>query len=636
MITTEKTPSRLPRRAARVTVAFVSTLALLLGALGVQTAFAVDPPAAPTLTVNNLAIRATWPHVADAEAYTVRYSTVSDFSSSTTTVTVKPATASATTVSTIANYLKASTTYYFQVAVADVDGNRLSNYGTRVSAKTTAYALATPTGLAADNVTGTTIEVSWANVLNASAYLVRVNESGSSTYTWTPATGLYTTVKGLKKNTEYVLQVYCAQGADNGWPAIPQSGASSSITVKTSSYDLAAPENLRITDQKSASFTLTWDPPADMRATWKYQVQRALNTTMTQSATWSSPVSEPELTWTGLTKNTAYYVRVRVVDETGAQRSDRSGYLLAKTLIPRGTIEGKVTGAPGNDLVATAYDSSGEMAKQVPVDSKGEYAIKVRPGSYKVRITYVGQGDIALAWASSSNPAGGRIKSEGTTVTVPLEAGVAAPAVALSDGASFGGRILDTSDKPINAVDVALLSGWTSELELIDMTTTNSNGTYELTGIRDGKYWVRMKYSGLGFVVRSIEVVVEQGKVVSTRVSSVSTPTLGSVANPIPSVDATLLLADWYRTYTPWISGTKRVGYTVKYGASAWMAWPYPITRGRMTYQWKRNGAAISGATGYSYKLTSADKGKYLTLTVTGNMYGYKVQSLTSKRYYVS
>ena len=47
-------------------------------------------------------------------------------------------------------------------------------------------------------------------------------------------------------------------------------------------------------------------------------------------------------------------------------------------------------------------------------------------------------------------------------------------------------------------------------------------------------------------------------------------------------------------------------------------------------YQWLRNGVAISGATGSTYKLTATDKGKRITVRVTGTKTGYTTLVKTS------
>lgn len=75
----------------------------------------------------------------------------------------------------------------------------------------------------------------------------------------------------------------------------------------------------------------------------------------------------------------------------------------------------------------------------------------------------------------------------------------------------------------------------------------------------------------------------------------------------------------------PTITGTTKVGSTLTAKAGTWA--PAPVT---LSHQWLRNGVAISGATASTYKLTSADKGKRITVRVTGTKAGYTTLSQTS------
>lgn len=77
------------------------------------------------------------------------------------------------------------------------------------------------------------------------------------------------------------------------------------------------------------------------------------------------------------------------------------------------------------------------------------------------------------------------------------------------------------------------------------------------------------------------------------------------------------------------ITGTPAVGQTLKVGTAKGFT-------GKVTgkkFQWFRNGSPISGATGQSYKLTSADRGKQISARITPRSDGsYYAQPSTSLR----
>jgi hypothetical protein len=76
---------------------------------------------------------------------------------------------------------------------------------------------------------------------------------------------------------------------------------------------------------------------------------------------------------------------------------------------------------------------------------------------------------------------------------------------------------------------------------------------------------------------------------------------------------------------TSYIIGTAKAGKTLTAVTGPWT----PAATS-FTYQWYRNGAKIPGATKYTYKVTSADKGKKLTVTITGHKSGYYPLGKTS------
>ena len=89
----------------------------------------------------------------------------------------------------------------------------------------------------------------------------------------------------------------------------------------------------------------------------------------------------------------------------------------------------------------------------------------------------------------------------------------------------------------------------------------------------------------------------------------------------------TAMLADGVITSTaaPTITGTPEIGATLTSATGDWS--PAPVD---LSYQWKRNGASIAGATARTYLLVEADAAQAITVTVTGTRSGYADVALTS------
>ncbi|HMR72908.1 MAG TPA: hypothetical protein PKD68_02765 [Candidatus Saccharibacteria bacterium] len=103
------------------------------------------------------------------------------------------------------------------------------------------------------------------------------------------------------------------------------------------------------------------------------------------------------------------------------------------------------------------------------------------------------------------------------------------------------------------------------------------------------------------------------------------TPTPKPTVTPTPSPSPTPI-RKLTATPTPKISGTVKVGKTLTAKAGTWK--PSGV---KLSYQWYRNGKKIDEATKSSYKLVGADKGKKVTVKVTGSKTGYKSVTKTSK-----
>ena len=106
----------------------------------------------------------------------------------------------------------------------------------------------------------------------------------------------------------------------------------------------------------------------------------------------------------------------------------------------------------------------------------------------------------------------------------------------------------------------------------------------------------------------------------------------GNYTSPVPpsspalqNIDLSFTVLDSFDVApAPTISGTTRVGYTLTANPGTWSP------AAALAYQWKRNGAAISGATGATYLLDSASAGTSITVSVTGTKAGYTTTAKTS------
>lgn len=98
------------------------------------------------------------------------------------------------------------------------------------------------------------------------------------------------------------------------------------------------------------------------------------------------------------------------------------------------------------------------------------------------------------------------------------------------------------------------------------------------------------------------------------------TATATSLGTAIPAAPPLVLIAA-----TPTVTGNAQIGGVLTAVPGAWT----PATAA-LTYQWTRNGTAISGATAATYTVTAADKGATLKVNVTGSAAGYTPPTATA------
>ena len=118
-------------------------------------------------------------------------------------------------------------------------------------------------------------------------------------------------------------------------------------------------------------------------------------------------------------------------------------------------------------------------------------------------------------------------------------------------------------------------------------------------------------------------VAADRGKKITVKVTGMK-PGYTTVSKT--SVATKKVAAGSLTSVTPKISGTVKMGKKLTARPGTWK--PSGV---KLSYQWLRNGKAIKGATKSVYKLAKADKGKKITVKVTGKKAGYTTKSSVSK-----
>lgn len=596
---------------SRLKASVGALVALALLGAGMTASTAVADVTKPKVSIDKgsaSALKVDWTSVKGASSYRVQYSTKADFSSGTTTLPAKGA-APITSSDTTLTGLSTGKAYFVRVAEVSSDG-KVGTYSPATTA-TPSYQLEGPGDLFRSKVDRDSMTVSWKAVDGAPGYTVRVAAKGQPTKYFT-TTDSSVNLTGLKASTSYSIRAYVVQPAAGSNPEVRLSPDSLEVTQATTSYKLATPDGFKETSQGSTSVGLDWSDVSGAPSGAGYKISYALDAAQTDHRK-TTIIKGSSGKITGLKNDTTYYANITLVDGSGKQISGTSDFIVAKSIVPRGTISGSVSGVTGSDLTAAAYTTAGNVAEAVTVGSDNKYTLNVRPGTYKVQLMYTGGGNYASAWARSGSD-GGWTYDTASTIDVALGKTTDAPDVQIHKGHVVSGKVVDSHGDPIRDVDLTAIASRGSERDVISMTRSSAGapdgaeGSFSLEGLNTGTYWIRAVYSGDGFKTESVSLDVNKD--------------LG--------VKVVLATLPFRKRYGAAMHGTRKVGHTMSVGATPWLAGTYPTTYASMSYQWKRNGKAIKGATHKTYKLTKSDRGKKLSVTVTARRYGYTTGSVTT------
>ncbi|KQZ22531.1 cutinase family protein [Microbacterium sp. Root553] len=228
---------------------------------------------------------------------------------------------------------------------------------------------------------------------------------------------------------------------------------------------------------------------------------------------------------------------------------------------------------------------------------------------------------IGYQWLRAGSPIAGATASTYKLVAADAGAGITVRTTAARPG--FTSVTKTSAVKAIATLEFTLAPVPTiTGTAAVGSTVTATLGTWTPAPTTVTYQWKRggSPISGAASAAYKL-TAADAGKSLTVSVTAIAagyTPTTRtSAAKSIPLIFTT--------APTPTISGTGSVGSILKAAAGTWA--PVPTT---LTYQWKRNGAAIAGATATSYRVISADAGANITVTVTASKSGYSNGATTS------
>ncbi|EAP97936.1 hypothetical protein JNB_13268 [Janibacter sp. HTCC2649] len=154
-------------------------------------------------------------------------------------------------------------------------------------------------------------------------------------------------------------------------------------------------------------------------------------------------------------------------------------------------------------------------------------------------------------------------------------------------------------------------------------TLTANPGTWGPAPVTLAYQWKRAGVAITGATASTYKLTgSETGKTITVTVTGTKT---GYTSVAKSSAATAAVVAGTLTAPTPTISGTKTVGSTLTAVPGTWG--PAPVT---LAYQWYRSGVAITGATASTFALTTLDRGKTMTVRVTGTKTGYTSVAKTS------
>ncbi|WEO77972.1 hypothetical protein BJQ94_02725 [Cryobacterium sp. SO2] len=261
---------------------------------------------------------------------------------------------------------------------------------------------------------------------------------------------------------------------------------------------------------------------------------------------------------------------------------------------------------PLGGTVVTAYDSAGVAASSGTADGAGNYTVPdLHAGTYTLQFSIEPDPAPLVEWWNDQ-------PTRATARTVTLTTGQTRTGLNVdlfphTVSAGAVPTIIGSSTARVGATLTAKPAGWVPAPG--ELTYQWARAGKPITGATASTYTPVRADAGATLTVTAT----------GTWIADVTTIAQTSLATAM--VTGGILSA----TPTPTISGTSTVGQTLTATAGTWA--PAPV---KLSYQWRRAGINITGATASTYKLVAADGGKTITVRVTGAKTAFTTAAKTS------
>ncbi len=286
------------------------------------------------------------------------------------------------------------------------------------------------------------------------------------------------------------------------------------------------------------------------------------------------------------------------------------------TLAKAGSITGRIYASvsgktnPISSVVIEVWDAAKRnlIARTNP-NSDGTYrVIGLTTGSYKLNVIPTGTGaKVTAQWYSNKLD-----WASATKIGVTTGKATTSTNVTLKTGATLSGKMTGKVKKGVKIFTYRKEAGdWTAGPTAV----SNADGTYKVAGLQPGTY--ALLYSSAK-VKKAWKDKPDIFTATTVKITAFKSHTGFNV-----NMDKAAPLVT-PKSATPTISGKAKVGQKLVVKRGSWMQM-------RFSYRWYANGKAIKGATEQYFKITKAQKGKKITVKVTGKRDGYKTTTRTSK-----